>query len=426
MSEIVAADSALTPHGDIAPFWLRHETGRIVESGPGRPPRHPDIHFKSGVLAPGFVDVHAHGGAGAAFTEGADAARSVLAAHRSRGTTTMLASLVSADMKVILSQVDALAGLVDSGELAGIHLEGPWLDSAHRGAHGHGVLSDPDPAAISAVLEHPSRAVRYVTIAPERAGAMEAIGRLRDAGVVVGVGHTGADCATTRQALASGATAATHLFNGMKGMHHRDPGAALALLEDPQAFLELIVDGVHLHPEMVRFVWNTAGRRPAAGSVLGVAPVGAPVAGTGRGEGRIVLVSDAMAAAMAQDGLYLLGSLRVEVRQGTARLLTGDGTPGAIAGSTVSLADAVRTAIRDAGIAPERALPAASSTPAAMIGLDDVGVLTPGARADAVLLDDSWAVRRVLHRGYWLPAESRGGTGRGLWDSRSTAGRLAP
>ena len=390
MSEIVTAASALTPQGDIAPLWLRHEAGWIVESGAGKPPRRPDAHLESGVLAPGFVDVHVHGGAGAAFTEGPGAARSVLAAHRARGTTTMLASLVSAEMDAVLGQIDALAGLVDTGELAGIHLEGPWLAAAHRGAHDEAVLRDPGPAALSAVLEHPAQAVRYVTLAPERTGALEAIRRLHDAGIVVGVGHTGADCETTRDALAAGATAATHLFNGMKGMHHRDPGAALALLEDRTAFLELIADGVHVHPEMVRYVWRAAGRRAAAQG----------------GEERVVLVSDAMAAAMAQDGEYLLGSLHVVVRDGTARLLPPDGAPGAIAGSTVSLADAVRMTIVDAGIPPESALKAASSTPAEMIGVKGVGSLAPGHRADAVLLDPEWHVQGVMYRGEWLAGGS--------------------
>ncbi|MGJ9373926.1 N-acetylglucosamine-6-phosphate deacetylase [Nesterenkonia sp. CF4.4] len=383
MTQLLFADSALTPDGTIGPYWLRREAGRILEAGHGRPPATPDVHLSEGLLVPGFVDVHAHGGGGAAFTEGAEAAETVLVAHRRRGTTTMLASLVSAPIPALLGQAEQLRPLVETGELAGIHLEGPWLSPAHRGAHSASLLSDPTPEAVSAVLEHPAASrLRYVTLAPERPGTVEATARLRAAGMVVGIGHTGADGEQTRAALAAGASAATHLFNGMKALHHRDPGPALALLEDPTTFLELIHDGVHLHPEMVRYIWHTASRHGGAR--------------------RLVLVSDAMAGAAAPEGRYALGALNVDVAGGVARLVEPDGTLGAIAGSAVTLAEAVRRSILDAGIAPESALTAATANPAEMIGLDDVGRLLPGGRADLVLLDQDWQVRRVMHRGRWI------------------------
>lgn len=394
MTQLLVADSALTPDGTLGPYWLRLAGDRILEAGPGRPTTTPDLHLSEGVLAPGFVDVHAHGGGGAAFTDGADASRTVLAAHRRRGTTTMLASLVSAPIPALLHQAEQLRPLVEAGELAGIHLEGPWLSPAHRGAHDASLLSDPAPEAVSAVLEHPAASLlRYLTLAPERSGAVEAAARLRAAGMAVGIGHTGADGAQTRAALAAGASAATHLFNGMKGLHHRDPGPALALLEDPAAFLELIHDGVHLHPELVRYVWHTATRHGGAR--------------------RLVLVSDAMAGAAAPQGRYTLGALQVDVAHGVARLVEPDGTLGAIAGSAVTLAEAVRRSILDADIDPAQALRAATANPAEMIGLDDVGRLLPGGRADLVLLDPDWQVRRVMHRGRWVEGANDDGPAAG-------------
>lgn len=383
MTRILAAASALRPDGALGPYWLRIEAERVVEAGPGEPPAAPDVHLRDGVLTPGFVDVHAHGGATASFTEGEAQGRNVVAAHRQQGTTTMLASLVSAPIEQLLAQSEALRPLVDSGELAGVHLEGPWLSPAHRGAHDNELLSDPSPESVSALLEHPAaELLRYVTLAPERSGAAEAVARLRTGGVTVGIGHTGASLEQTREALAAGATAATHLLNGMKGLHHRDPGPALPLLQDPHAFLELIADGVHIHPQMIRFIWDSAARSGGAG--------------------RIVLVSDAMAAAEAGDGTYMLGSMPVEVQHGVARLFTAEGGPGSIAGSTLTLSSAVRNSIVKAAVPPEQALMAATANPAAMIGLHDVGSLAPGAQANLVILDADWHVQNVMHQGRWL------------------------
>lgn len=389
MTQLILAEAALTPEGALGRYWLRLEQGRILDAGHGHPPQTPDLHLTEGVLAPGFVDVHAHGGGGAAFTDGAEAARTGLAAHRRRGTTSMLASLVSASVPELLEQAEQLRALVETGDLAGIHLEGPWLSPDHRGAHESSMLSDPTPEAVSAVLDHPAAdLLSYVTLAPELPGALEAAARLRAAGLTVGVGHTGASCAQTREAIAAGASAATHLFNAMKGLHHRDPGAALALLEEPTSFLELISDGVHLDAEMIRFVWDSARRNG--------------------GPQRPVLVSDAMPGAAAPDGRYRLGAVEVDVLGGVARRVTSDGSLGAIAGSTLTLSAAVRESILRAGIDPAQALMAATANPASMIGLEDVGRLLPGGRADLVLLDPAWQVRRVMYRGRWLDQRSSG------------------
>lgn len=386
VNQIISATSALTPEGRLAPYWVRISGERILEVGHGAPPRSPDLHISQGVLSPGFVDAHAHGGGGATFAS-EEEAQTVLTAHRRSGTTTMLASLVSASLDTLLAQTEALRPLVESGELAAIHWEGPWLDTAHRGAHDETVLSTPSPAAVTALLDHPaSELVNYVTVAPELPGGIEAVERLSTSGISVGIGHTGASCSTTREALAAGAVCGTHLFNAMKGLHHREPGAVLPLLQTPGVFLELICDGVHVHPDMIRFAWESAAQNG--------------------GPQRIVLVSDAMAAAAATDGDYTLGGLDVRVRQGVARLVTPDGGEGAIAGSTLTLAEAVRYSIVEAGITAEHALTAATSSPARMVGLDEVGKLLPGAFADLVVLDEQWSVEQVMYRGEWVQDDS--------------------
>ena len=191
------------------------------------------------------------------------------------------------------------------------------------------------------------------------------------------VGHTDATYQQVSQALDAGASAGTHLFNAMRGLHHREPGPAGALLEHGSAFLELIADGVHLHPAMLRLIFAQHAERA-------------------------VLVSDAMAAAAAEDGDYRLGSLLVRVRGGEARVVAADGTAGAIAGSTLTVGAAVRFAVQEAGVPAEQALTAATANPAAMLGLDEVGSLAEGGRADLVVLDEEFGVERVMQAGAWV------------------------
>ena len=269
-------------------------------------------------------------------------------------------------------QVACLATLVDSGELAGIHLEGPWLALKYKGAHPPLLLADPDPAVVARLLAAGRGAVRMVTIAPERAGAIESIRLMAANGVVAAIGHTDADYDACQQAIEAGATGATHLFNAMAPLRHREPGPVLALWEDRRVYLELIMDGVHVRPELVAFVMSTE-------------------------PDRVVLVTDAMAAAGAADGDYVLGELPVEVREGVARIAGTD----TIAGSTLTLDRAVRNAVA-AGVPLAQAVRAATALPADYLGLTDVGRIEAGMRADLVVLDETLAATRVLHRGTWL------------------------
>lgn len=309
--------------------------------------------------APGLLDIHCHGAVGHQFGDDEEGTRLAVEHHRSRGVRRLVASLVTATPERLAAQVGVLAPLVADGTIAGIHLEGPWLSVARCGAHDPRLLRDPDPAEVHQLLEICAdagvpQAIRQVTFAPERTGSEALVEMLAEHGVHPAVGHTDADAAMVERTLAriadrTGAPAlVTHLFNGMPPFHHRSGGpvaAALAAAARGEAIVELIADGVHVGPEVIRMVFDTIG------------------------PDRIALISDAMAATGLGDGDYRIGDLGVDVREGTARLHTEDGSLGSIAGSTSTLSDVLRYCLTEAGIGAEAARTAATRTPAYALGL---------------------------------------------------------
>ena len=219
---------------------------------------------RADVLMPGFVDLHCHGGGGASFTSAdPDQIARAAAMHRAHGTTTMYASLVSADYDDLIAQIRALIPFVDDGTLRGIHLEGPWISPSYCGAHDPLTLRDPDPSEVARVLEAGGGRIRMVTLAPELPSALEAIGVIVDHGAIAAIGHTAADGAAARAAVDAGATVATHLFNAMPPLLHRDAGPVGVLLADPRVTCEVIGDGVHLEPEVVALALAAAHGRGA-------------------------------------------------------------------------------------------------------------------------------------------------------------------
>jgi N-acetylglucosamine-6-phosphate deacetylase len=335
----------------------------------------------AGWILPGFVDIHNHGGGGHTFTAGDPAAaRGAAAFHLRHGTTTLLASLVSAPHELTRAAVAAYAPLVAAGELAGVHLEGPYLAPARCGAQHPAHLRAPSAAELAELID--LGGVRMVTLAPELPGALDAIALLAGRGVVAAVGHTDATYEQARAAVAAGATVATHLCNGMRPVHHREPGPVVALLDAEGVVCELIADGVHLHDGMLSFAARVAG------------------------PDRVALVTDAIAAAGMPDGRYELGGRAVVVSGGVARLATagspGAAAPGALAGSTLTMDAAVRRAV-GAGVPLVDAARMAATTPARVIGLGDrVGAIAPGLRADLVVLDEHLGVVRVMRGGTWM------------------------
>ncbi|MDP4014417.1 MAG: N-acetylglucosamine-6-phosphate deacetylase [Candidatus Nanopelagicales bacterium] len=365
-----AAERVVLPDGLDEPGWVLVQGSRIADAGRGSAPAPVDESIP-GLLLPGFVDIHAHGGGGAEF-ESADAEQVALAVatHRSHGTTTSFASLVSAHPDAMLSQVAALADMCDDDVIAGIHLEGPWLSPTYKGAHDVTALRDPSPEELESLLAAGRGHVKMVTFAPERAGALATIRFCVDSGVVAAVGHTNATYEEVVAAISAGATVATHLFNAMRPVKHRDPGPIPALTEDPRVTAELIADGIHLVPPAIRFAKRAA-------------------------SGRIVLVTDAMAAAGAAEGVYDLGGLSVTVTDGTARLTES----GVIAGSTLTMDSAFRRMVLECDSSVVEASAAASTTGARLMGLDDRGRLARGAYADMCELDGDLRLVRVWRNG---------------------------
>lgn len=358
--------------------WVRFEGDTVAARGTGATWREcagpsDEIVDASGLtLAPGFVDIHGHGGGGASFDGSDDDIRTALATHRAHGTTRSVLSLVtasSADHAERLARIARIAR--EDLRVIGSHLEGPFLDAGHKGAHDPLLIADATPAAVDALLSAAEGSLVQVTIAPEKPGALEAVRRFVDAGVRVAVGHTAADFDQALAAFDAGASILTHAFNAMDGIHHRAPGPVVAALARDHVTLEIIEDGVHVHSGVVKMAFDAA-------------------------PGRIALITDAMGAAGAPDGAYMLGTLAVTVADGIARLTDG----GAIAGSTLTLDRALRQTVEVAGVSLREAVAALTTVPARAIGRADAfGALEPGFLADAVLLDDAFDVVGVWAAG---------------------------
>ena len=376
---LITAGTVVTGAEILRPGWIEVAGERVVRVGSGNPPIPPDLALGEVTVVPGFVDMHVHGGGGGAFPTGdPDDARRAIEMHRRHGTTTTVASLVTASPAELIRQVAVMADLTEQGLIVGSHLEGPWLSGDRGGAHELSQLRDPDPVELSAVFGAGRGTIRMVTLAPERRGGLDAVRRVVDEGAIAAIGHTDATYDQARAAIDAGATVGTHLFNAMRPVHHREPGPVIALLEDPRVTVELITDGVHLHPALYRDVSSAAG------------------------PDRVALVTDAMVAAGMSDGAYQLGALAVTVSAGVARL-TGSDT---IAGSTATMDHIFRYALQHSSLPFDAALLAAvrqtSVNPASALGLAAVG-LVPGGAADLVVLDADLAVSGVLARGQWVP-----------------------
>jgi len=360
--------------------WVRFEGGTIAATGTGDDWRAAVVAEETVAvtdadgawLTPGFVDIHGHGGATASYDDGPESIRRALDLHQRHGTTRAVISLVTAPVDRLAESVRAIAALSrEDSRVLGSHLEGPFLDVGHKGAHEPSLLRSATPDDIGLLLDAADGTLRQITLAPELPGGLDAVRAFRSAGVAVAVGHTAADYAQAMEAFAAGASILTHAYNGMDGVHHRAPGPVAAATRTPGVTLEVINDGVHVHPEVVRMLFAAA-------------------------PGRVALITDAMAAAGAEDGDYLLGSLAVEVRDGVARLAEG----GSIAGSTLTLDDALRRAVQEVDLPVEDAVLALTQTPATAIGRgDELGRLAPGYAADAVLLDDDFRVLQVFTDG---------------------------
>lgn len=370
-----------TPERWLEDGWLLVEDGTVAAVGVGGPPSGADRADVGGrIVAPGFVDVHVHGGAGAFVNqdtteEVASSVRALARFHARHGTTALVPTTVSDSPERLRTAVAGIASCVarrpGEAEVLGSHLEGPWLAHSRRGAHAAAMVRPPDAAELDALFDVAGGSLRLLTIAPELPGAGAVIDAARAAGVTVSMGHTDADYDVARAALEHGITHVTHLCNAMPPLHHRRPGAVAAALLDPRATLEVIADGHHVHR-----------------AVLGVVARAAP--------GRVVLISDAVAAAGLGPGRHRLGAQDIEVA-GDRVTLADD--PDTLAGSVLTLDRAVALVTSAGAMSVLEALHAASLTPARAIGATRKGRLEPGADADLVVLDEELTPVAVMARG---------------------------
>ena len=356
---IIQAEQAVVEGKLTGSVWLETSNSLITSINDGIHPS-PDQSVP-GTLIPGFIDIHCHGGSGAYFSNSAKA-RDVIAGHRIHGTTGVIASLVTEDIEELKRQISTLVPLHQSGEILGIHLEGPYLSHARCGAHEPSLLVNPDLAEIKELLEIGKGAISMITIAPELPGAIEAIKYLSAAGVKVAIGHTDGDFKDAAAGTNAGATIVTHFMNAMR-KEKAEGSISSFVLVDERLSVELILDGHHV---------------PFATAQEIITAIG----------DRIVLVTDAMAAAGSADGSYTIGKLDVHVKDSVARLVS----TGALAGSTLTMDTAFTHAINQCGVSIPQAVLMSSTNPAKALGLHDRGSIAVGLRADLLAYNSTTGV----------------------------------
>lgn len=371
----------LTPDGVIEGD-IAVEQGVIVGlSAPGDAQAVHRVDLGDAWIIPGLLDTHVHGGAGFNFMDARpDELRTICAYHARHGTTGLLATTGAAPDAKTDEAIARLTRLI-RGEIAGgaailgLHLEGPFLAQARRGAQDPSCIQDPDPAKLERWLALGDGLVRMVTLAPERPGAMEVIRRLTAAGVCIAAGHTNATYEQMAQAADAGLRHTIHTFNGMRGLHHREPGVVGAVLDREDLTAEVIADGFHVHPAVIRLLFRVKG--PAA----------------------MTLVTDAVDPAGLDDGEYRWQGRAVRVREGKVELADGS----SLAGSTLTMIAAVRNAMKFCKTDLGTAVHMASLGPARLLHLEDrKGSIEPGKDADLVVLDDALEVQATMVEGRFV------------------------
>lgn len=366
----VIRGTIVIPHEIIQEGHVVVEAGRITQVGSGAPSSAGRVlDYGDCLVAPGFIDLHVHGGGGhdvmGASTEGLNGLSRFLAAG---GVTSLLATAYSASQRDILAAAKIVAKAVKEGSegsrILGLHLEGPYVNPKMAGAQSIAHVRPPSMNELEEIYRAAGGALKIVTLAPEMEGAIEAVAWLRSKGIIPSAGHTDATHAEMMAAVEAGLSHAAHLFNRMRPLHHREPGVVGVALADDRVSVELIADGVHLHPSTLR------------------------LAARAKGPGKTALVSDAISAAGLPDGEYQLGAEQIRVEDGRSLLQSG-----ALAGSTIRLCDAVRYTVETVGLPVTEAIEMASSTPARIIGVaEKKGRLALGMDADLTVLDRDYEV----------------------------------
>jgi N-acetylglucosamine-6-phosphate deacetylase len=379
MTTIITAGHLITPEEWIHDPIIVVDAGRIVDVQPRSSIEMPagarKLDFPDLILAPGFIDIHIHGGAGHDVMEGDESAlariETQLAQH---GVTAYLPTTVTAPEGRTLQALDRLgkaANRIESRSRAcpvGIHLEGPFISHVKRGVHPPENLVQPSPRKFERFWQASQGTIRMMTIAPELPGAAETIRHARALGVHSSLGHSNATYPEAKAGIAAGADHATHTFNAMRPLDHRDPGILGAVLEDDTVSADIIADGIHVDPSMVRLFLRA------------------------KGADKAVLISDAISATGMPDGTYMLGDFEVQVREGRCE------SGGKLAGSVLTLDRAVRNVMNFASWPLERVVKLVSLNPARLLGIaGERGTVAPGCRADlAVLTPEGKVVRTMI------------------------------
>lgn len=332
------------------------------------------VDAEGGFVAPGFIDVHMHGCAGAELMDGTKEALETMARFWARhGTVGFLPSTVTAQPDRTLQVCEIIAAyedIPDGAELIGVHLEGPYINERFKGAQYGPAIREPNLTELEGLYNVLGEKLRLVTLAPEVPGGLEAVAWLKERGITVSIGHSDATYDQALAGFAQGISHATHTYNGMRGLHHREPGVVGAVMATPGIYAELIADLLHVHPGAIKALLRSVGAE------------------------HIVLVTDSVRATGLPDGQYTLGDHQIFVRDGAARL--ADGT---LAGSTLTLDRAVKNMIQTVGVDPVDAFRMASLNPARTLGLKYRGWIKEGNKADFVLLTPDFEVQKTIING---------------------------
>lgn len=368
----------LPPAGSFVEGDIAIDNGKIISVGPvpAAEGNIENIDLQGLRVIPGLVDIHTHGALGYDVMAASPMELKEVAGFIGRnGVTSFLPTTITSEIKYVnkaLENIKAASEIGDNGaSIEGVHIEGPYINAKHKGCHETSWIK---PADIKEYENFKSilgdKLKIRITVAPEIPGALEFIKHVSSRGDSITIGHTDADSNTVKEAVENGANSFTHLFNAMKGIHHREPGTVGAALSG-EAFVELICDGIHVHPDVIKMVYKI------------------------KGADKILLVTDAMHATGLGDGDYLFGGLKIKVTGGIAR--TEDG---ALAGSTLILWNAVKNMMKFAGVSFEEAVRMATINPAKVIGIDNItGSIETGKRADLVVVDEAFDIKAVFCKG---------------------------
>ena len=377
---VIENGTVITPSEAIEKGVVVFEDGKITAVGQRnrvKVPRSARVIDASGkIVAPGFVDIHVHGGKGRDVMDASyEAVKEIAKFLVSHGTTSFVPTTISAPHHDLLRTVKAVKTAMkkgtDGAEVLGAHLEGPYINPEKRGAHDANYVRLPSLDEFEEIWEASNHAVKIVTLAPELEASKMLIQRLRELGIVASIGHSNATYIQAVDAMKHGVRHATHMFNRMSGFDSREPGVVGAVLVHDELTAELICDGIHVHPAAMSLLTRVKGSK------------------------KVVLVTDAIRAAGMPDGEYALGKQRIIVKDGVSRLESGD-----FAGSTLTMDGAVRNIMKLVGTSLQTAVKMATINPAAVVNVDgNKGSLEPGKDADIVIIDDEINVYLTIMKG---------------------------